>query len=97
MPPDKRQLITNQGEVVWQRTCFDRHRRPRGQWQSKEPLEGLMSDQNRSYTGPIAILSGALVVALGMGAFLWVRSNHLTDDIAMLKFFFFKQKTAYEI
>src|SRR4051812_48474067 len=60
-----------------------------------EPGRVLMSnDQNnyvsndstgRNYTAPIAILSGALVIALAANGFLWVRSNHLTDDVKQLR------------
>jgi len=39
----------------------------------------------RNYTAPIAILSGALVIALAANGFLWVRSNHLTDDVKQLR------------
>jgi chromosome segregation ATPase len=47
------------------------------------------NDQNngnsKSYTAPIAILSGALVIALAATGFLWVRSNHLSDDISQMR------------
>jgi len=39
----------------------------------------------RSLTAPIAILSGALVLALAANGLLWVRSNHLNDDIQQLR------------
>ena len=34
---------------------------------------------------PFAILGGALVAAIAANGFLWVRSNHLTEDIAKTK------------
>jgi chromosome segregation ATPase len=45
----------------------------------------MSNDPNKNYTLPFAILSGALVLALAGTAYLWVRSNHLNDQLARLQ------------
>jgi chromosome segregation ATPase len=45
----------------------------------------LNETHHKNSTMPFAILSGALVLTLAGTAFLWVRSNRLSDDIAKIK------------
>ena len=45
----------------------------------------MSNDLNKGFATPIAILTGALVVAMGVSGYLWVRSNHLSDEIAKMQ------------